>query len=127
MVNPALQPYFRNSMKQAGTMLAKGWLLGLQFTKLFEGGRYFEIGKGAVAQAMRTRRRLPSAVCWPSPTAPRISSSPLSPTFSSHRFARRALLNSKARRPTIVTWFASARVGARPTMKSMSWLPQSSA
>ena len=34
VVNPALQPYFRNSMKQAGTMLAKGWLLGLQFTKL---------------------------------------------------------------------------------------------
>ena len=32
VVNPALQPYFRNSMKQAGTMLAKGWLLGLQFT-----------------------------------------------------------------------------------------------
>ena len=34
---------------------------------------------------------------------------------------------SKARRPTTATWFASARVGARPTPKSMPWLPQSSA
>lgn len=70
VVNPALQPYFRNSMKQAGTMLAKGWLLGLQFTKLFEGGRYFEIGKVAVAQAMRIKAALAKRDLLAEPDSP---------------------------------------------------------
>ena len=70
VVNPALQPYFRNSMKQAGTMLAKGWLLGLQFTKLFEGGRYFEIGKIAVAQAMRIKAALAKRGLLAEPDSP---------------------------------------------------------
>ena len=119
VVNPALQPYFRNSMKQAGTMLAKGWLLGLQFTKLFEGGRYFEIGKVAVTQAMRIKAALAKRGLLAEPDSPTISSSPLSPMPSSHRLARRALLNSRAKRLTTATWFASARVGARPMLKSM--------
>lgn len=70
VVNPALQPYFRNSMKQAGTMLAKGWLLGLQFTKLFEGGRYLEIGKVAVAQAMRIKAALAKRGLLAEPDSP---------------------------------------------------------
>lgn len=70
VVNPALQPYFRNSMKQAGTMLAKGWLLGLQFTKLFEGGRYFEIGRAAVAQAMRIKAALAARGLLAAPDSP---------------------------------------------------------
>ena len=70
VVNPALQPYFRNSMKQAGTMLAKGWLLGLQFTKLFEGGRYFEIGKVAVTQAMRIKAALAKRGLLAEPDSP---------------------------------------------------------
>lgn len=70
VVNPALQPYFRNSMKQAGTMLAKGWLLGLQFTKLFEGVRYFEIGKVAVAQAMRIKAALAKRGLLAEPDSP---------------------------------------------------------
>ena len=36
-------------------MLAKGFLLGLQFTVLFEEGLYFDINRKAVAQAMRIR------------------------------------------------------------------------
>lgn len=119
VVNPALQPYFRNSMKQAGTMLAKGWLLGLQFTKLFEAAVILKSAKSQWPKLCASRRRSPSAVCWPSPTAPRISSSPLFPMPSSHRLARRALLNSKVKGPTAATWFASARVGARPMLKSM--------
>lgn len=119
VVNPALQPYFRNSMKQAGTMLAKGWLLGLQFTNLFEGGRYSKSAKSQWPKPCASRRRSPNAVCWPSPTAPRISSSPLSPILSSHRLVRHALWNSKVKGLTTATWFASARVGARPMLKSM--------
>lgn len=51
--NPELQPRFRNAMKQNGAMLAKGWLLGLQFATLFEDGLYFEIAKHAIDQAQR--------------------------------------------------------------------------
>jgi len=32
-------------MKQSGGVLAKGWLLGLQFYELFKDGLYFEITK----------------------------------------------------------------------------------
>ena len=44
---------FRSSIKQNGGMLAKGWLLGLQFHALFKDGLYFDITRRAVAQAMR--------------------------------------------------------------------------
>ena len=36
LTNPALHEGFRSNMKQNGAMLAKGWLLGLQFATLFE-------------------------------------------------------------------------------------------
>ena len=49
--NPALQEDFRYVIKQHGGMLAKGWLLGLQFEALFENDLYFEITRNANAQA----------------------------------------------------------------------------
>ncbi len=70
ITNSAIAPYFRNSMKQAGTMLAKGWLLGIQFAKLFEDGRYFEIGKTAVAQAMRIKAALSARGLLVEPASP---------------------------------------------------------
>lgn len=70
IVNPALKPFFRNSMKQAGTLLAKGWLLGIQFATLFEGGRYFEYGKRAVAQAMRIKAALAARGMVAAPDSP---------------------------------------------------------
>ncbi len=56
IINEALKKDFRFMMKQHGAMLAKGWLLGVQFEALFEDGLYFEICGKAVAQAMRIRR-----------------------------------------------------------------------
>ena len=53
--NPSLQTDFRSYIKQKGGMLAKGWLLGLQFYTLFKDGLYLDITKKAVAQAMRLR------------------------------------------------------------------------
>ena len=52
ITNPALKPDFRSFIKQNGAMLAKGWLLGLQFSVLFRDGLYFDITRRAVEQAM---------------------------------------------------------------------------
>ena len=41
--NKTLQYCFRNYMKQSGAILAKGWLLGIQFATLFENGLYFDL------------------------------------------------------------------------------------
>ncbi len=54
----ALGVRFRYMMKRQGGMLAKGRLLGLQFLGLMENGLYFELGRKAVAQAMRIRAAL---------------------------------------------------------------------
>ncbi len=67
---PALKPDFRSFIKQNGGMLAKGWLLGLQFDALFKDGLYFDICRQAVEKAMTLRaafsaRGLP---LQPSPT-----------------------------------------------------------
>ncbi len=51
LTRPALKEHFRAYMKQNGALLAKGWLLGLQFYTLFKDGLYFEIGKNAIAYA----------------------------------------------------------------------------
>lgn len=50
---PALKPDFRYIVKQRGGLLAKGWLLGLQFEQLFQDGLYAELGRHANALALR--------------------------------------------------------------------------
>lgn len=47
--NPFLRDHFRTYTKQNGAMLAKGWLLGLQFYALFENDLYFAITEEADA------------------------------------------------------------------------------
>lgn len=56
LVNPELRSCFRASIKQGGGLLAKGWLLGLQFHTLFQEGLYFDICKKADEQAMRLKQ-----------------------------------------------------------------------
>ena len=58
ITNPELNTRFRYMIKQRGGMLAKGRLLGLQFSTLMEDGLYFTIAKKAVDQAMRIRDAL---------------------------------------------------------------------
>ena len=41
--NAVLKPYFRFVMKQNGAMLAKGWLLGLQFIGLFQKDAFYKV------------------------------------------------------------------------------------
>ena len=55
LVNPALGDHFRTCMKQRGDVLAKGWLMGLQFVTMLESGEYFEKTKRADALAMQIR------------------------------------------------------------------------
>lgn len=47
LVNLELRTGFRHLMKQHGALLAKGWLLGLQFATLFAEDRYFTITRRA--------------------------------------------------------------------------------
>ena len=51
LANPALHEGFRSNMKQNGAMLAKGWLLGLQFATLFESAEGEAAGESAPANA----------------------------------------------------------------------------
>lgn len=55
IANPELRTHFRTLMKQTGGILAKGWLLGLQFCTLFENDRYFSMARHANEQAMRLK------------------------------------------------------------------------
>ena len=56
--NPAIAEDFRYLMKQRGGMLAKGWLLGLQFKTLFGNGLYFDISAQADQKADKIRKTL---------------------------------------------------------------------
>lgn len=49
---------FRFSIKQKGAMLAKGWLLGLQFEALFEGDLYQRTGEYANAMAEKIKEAI---------------------------------------------------------------------
>lgn len=55
ITNPELQPNFRSYIKQNGALLAKGWLLGLQFYTLFKDNLYFEATKKACDLALSIR------------------------------------------------------------------------
>ena len=52
---PSLQYRFKAHMKQNGAVLAKGWLMGLQFAVMLENGAYFEKTKRADALAMQIK------------------------------------------------------------------------
>lgn len=55
---PALLPHFFTTMKQHGALLAKGWLLGLQFDTLFTDDLYLRIGRPAIESANAIRAAL---------------------------------------------------------------------
>lgn len=52
---PALKPRFKAYMKQHGAVMAKGWLMGLQFAAMLESGEYFSETQRADALAMRIK------------------------------------------------------------------------
>ena len=58
IINEALKKDFRYSIKQHGGMLAKGRLLGLQFSTLFTDNLYFDISQHAIDEAMRIKAAL---------------------------------------------------------------------
>jgi threonine aldolase len=51
-------PHFTTLIKQQGALLAKGWLLGVQFDTLFTDNLYLDIARNAVRQAERLSRAL---------------------------------------------------------------------
>jgi threonine aldolase len=60
IINPSLKPDFRYFIKQRGGLLAKGWLLGVQFLTLFQDDRYLSIAAHAQRMAMTIRDALRS-------------------------------------------------------------------
>jgi len=56
--NKSIARDFRYMIKQRGGMLAKGWLLGLQFNVLLEDGLYFEVAAHANKLAQQLRQTL---------------------------------------------------------------------
>ena len=56
ITEPRLQYRFKAYMKQHGAVLAKGWLMGLQFALMLESGEYFEKTKQADEFAMQIRK-----------------------------------------------------------------------
>ena len=63
IANDAIKKDFRYMIKRQGGMLAKGWLLGVQFHTLFENDRYFAVCKKAVEQAMRIKEAFEKKGC----------------------------------------------------------------
>lgn len=56
IAHPDLKTDFRFLIKQHGAMLAKGWLLGIQFETLFTDGLYFELASHANKMAAKLRK-----------------------------------------------------------------------
>ncbi len=47
ILNPDLKPDFRYMIKQRGAMLAKGWLIGIQFEELFQNRLFYDMAAHA--------------------------------------------------------------------------------
>ncbi len=58
IVNDDLKPFVRNIIKQRGGMLAKGWLLGVQFEALFRDNLWLETAEHANQQAQKLSKGL---------------------------------------------------------------------
>lgn len=55
ITEPSLKYRFKAHMKQNGAVLAKGWLMGLQFAVMLQSGEYFERTKRADELAMQIK------------------------------------------------------------------------
>lgn len=53
ITNPELKPYFRYVQKQSGAIMAKSWLIGLQFLGLFEDDDFYRCADHANKMAMQ--------------------------------------------------------------------------
>lgn len=60
IANPAIAEDFRYLIKQKGAMLAKGWLLGLQFEALLQDDLYLEVARQANRYAQQLRETITS-------------------------------------------------------------------
>lgn len=60
ILNPELKTDFRFLIKQHGAMLAKGWLLGIQFETLFSDGLYWELAEHANQMAAKLKHGIES-------------------------------------------------------------------
>lgn len=58
ILNDALKPDFRFMIKQRGAMLAKGWLLGIQFEQLFQNNLFYELASHANEMAAMIKQAL---------------------------------------------------------------------
>ncbi|GFI60981.1 low specificity L-threonine aldolase [Clostridiales bacterium] len=56
IMNDDFKEDFRYIIKQKGGMLAKGWLLGIQFSELLRDGLYFSLAKKADIQAAKIKQ-----------------------------------------------------------------------
>ncbi len=56
ITHPDLKPDFRFLIKQHGAMLAKGWLLGIQFETLFQDNLFFDLAEHSNYMADQLRR-----------------------------------------------------------------------
>ena len=70
IVNPALQEGFFRIKKQRGGVLAKGWLLGLQFQTLLKDGLYWTIARHAVDMAQSLQSGLEALGLSMAPRSP---------------------------------------------------------
>ena len=52
-----LLPHFFTQIKQHGALLAKGWLLGIQFDELFTDGLYERLGQNAIEMSDLLKKR----------------------------------------------------------------------
>lgn len=59
--NPGLREEFKFHIKQRGALLAKGRVLGLQFSELFRDGLYFDLARHANAMAQRLSSKISDA------------------------------------------------------------------
>ena len=56
--DPQVVPHFFTHIKQHGALLAKGWVLGLQFDVLFTDDLYYQLGKHANDMAVMLKKGL---------------------------------------------------------------------
>ena len=71
IINDDLKESFRNSMKQHGALLAKGFVIGAQFECLFKDGLYYRLATHSNEMALLLKKKLSEKgieACYESPT-----------------------------------------------------------
>lgn len=126
--HPDIRPDFRFLIKQHGAMLAKGWIMGIQFEELFQNNLFYDLASHANEMAGKLRRGIADcgySFLWPSSTNqlfPVLPNHVLEKLYQDFLFSTQMIVDEEHTCIRLVTSWATKQTGVDAFLEALTRL-----